>query len=99
MTSLLEVKNLRVSYSARTGEVCPALSGVDFDLGYQEILGVLGESGSSKSTHAAALLRRLPFNGKIQQGYVRVEGRNLLEASPQGRRKIRGGRIGLISQE
>jgi oligopeptide transport system ATP-binding protein len=99
MTSLLEVKNLRVSYSARTGEVCPALSGVDFDLGYQEILGVLGESGSGKSTLAAALLRLLPFNGKIQQGSVLFEGRNLLEASPQDLRKIRGGRIGLISQE
>jgi oligopeptide transport system ATP-binding protein len=99
MTSLLEVENLRVSYSARTGEVCPALSGVDFDLGYGEILGVLGESGSGKSTLAAALLRLLPAGGKIQQGSILFEGRNLLRASPQELRKIRGGRIGLISQE
>src|SRR5580698_538335 len=99
MTSLLEVENLRVSYSARTGEVCPALSGVDFDLGYGEILGVLGESGSGKSTLAAALLRLLPAGGKIQQGSVLFQGKNLLEVSPQHLRKIRGGRIGLISQE
>jgi oligopeptide transport system ATP-binding protein len=99
MTSLLGVKNLHVSYSARTGETCPALSGVDFDLGYGEILGVLGESGSGKSTLASALLRLLPSNGKIQQGSVLFEGKNLLQASPHDLRRIRGGRIGLISQE
>jgi oligopeptide transport system ATP-binding protein len=99
MTPLLEVKNLHVSYSARTGEVCPALSGVDFDLASGEILGMLGESGSGKSTLASALLRLLPSNGKIQQGSVLFEGKNLLQASPHDLRKIRGGRIGLISQE
>jgi oligopeptide/dipeptide ABC transporter ATP-binding protein len=99
MTSLLEVKNLHVSYFARTGEVCPALAGVNFDLGPGEILGVLGESGSGKSTLAASLLRLLPTNGKIQKGSVLFEGKNLLEASPQDLRKIRGGRIGLTLQE
>jgi len=96
---LLEVKNLHVSYSARSGEVCPALAGVNFDLGPGEILGVLGESGSGKSTLAAALLRLLPSNGKIQKGLVLFEGKNLLEVSLQDLRKIRGGRIGLIFQE
>ncbi len=97
MTCLLEVKNLRVSYSARTGELCPALAGVNFDLGPGVILGVLGESGSGKSTLAAALLRLLPSNGKIQNGSVLFDGKNLLAARPQELRKIRGGRIGLIS--
>jgi oligopeptide/dipeptide ABC transporter ATP-binding protein len=99
MMPLLEVKNLHVSYSARSGEVCPALAGVNFDLGPGEILGVLGESGSGKSTLAAALLRLLPSNGKIQKGLVLFEGKNLLEVSLQDLRKIRGGRIGLIFQE
>jgi oligopeptide transport system ATP-binding protein len=99
MTPLLEVKNLHVSYSARAGEVCPALAGVNFDLAPGEILGILGESGSGKSTLAATFLRLLPSNGKIQKGSVLFEGRNLLEVSPQDLRKIRGGRIGLISQE
>jgi oligopeptide/dipeptide ABC transporter ATP-binding protein len=99
MTPLLEVKNLDVAYSDRAGEVCPALVGVTFGLGPGEILGVLGESGSGKSTLAAALLRLLPANGKIQQGSVHFEGKNLLEASPEELRRIRGGRIGLILQE
>lgn len=99
MTPILEVRNLHVAYSARAGEVCPALEGVDFDVAPGEILGVLGESGSGKSTLAGALLRLLPSNGKIQRGVVRFEGRNLLEAPPRDLRNIRGGRIGLIFQE
>src|SRR5580692_8398147 len=99
MTALLKAQGLRVAYSDRMGELCPALAGVNFDLGPGEILGVLGESGSGKSTLAAALLRLLPSNGKIQQGTVLFEGKSLLDSSPQDLRKIRGGRIGLISQE
>jgi peptide/nickel transport system ATP-binding protein len=99
MTPLLKVQGLHVAYSDRMGELCPALAGVNFDLGPGEILGVVGESGSGKSTLAAALLRLLPSNGKIQQGTVLFEGKNLLDASPQDLRKIRGGRIGLIFQE
>jgi oligopeptide/dipeptide ABC transporter ATP-binding protein len=99
MTPLLKVQALHVAYSDRTGELCPALSGVNFDLGPGEILGVLGESGSGKSTLAAALLRLLPSNGRIQQGTVLFEGKNLLESSPQDLQKTRGGRIGLILQE
>lgn len=99
MTPLLHVQDLHVAYCDRTGKLCPALSGVNFDLAPGEILGVLGESGSGKSTLAAALLRLLPSNGKIQRGTVLFEGKDLLGASPQDLRKIRGGRIGLIFQE
>jgi len=99
MKPLLEVENLHVSYSARSGEVCPALVGVNFSLNPGEILGVLGESGSGKSTIASALLRLLPANGKVEKGSVRFEGNNLLEVSARDLRKIRGGRIGLIFQE
>jgi oligopeptide/dipeptide ABC transporter ATP-binding protein len=99
MTPILEVKNLHVAYSHRMDEICPALVGVKFVLGPGEILGVLGESGSGKSTLAASLLQLLPPNGKIQEGKILFDGQNLLEASPEDLRKIRGGRIGLVFQE
>lgn len=99
MTPLLKVQDLHVAYSDRTGQLYPALAGVGFDLRPGEILGVLGESGSGKSTVAAALLRLLPSNGRIQQGTVLFEGKNLLDSSLEDLRKIRGGRIGLIFQE
>lgn len=99
MTAILEVQNLHVAYYSRSGAACPALAGVHFDLAPGEILGVLGESGSGKSTLASSLLRLLPPNAKIQQGKVLFEGTDLLAASPQGLRAVRGGSIGLILQE
>jgi oligopeptide/dipeptide ABC transporter ATP-binding protein len=99
MAPILEVQNLHVSYTARSGEVCPALAGVSFSLAPGEILGVLGESGSGKSTLAASLLRVLPGSGKIEKGKVLFEGADLCSADPAALQKIRGGRIGLINQE
>jgi oligopeptide/dipeptide ABC transporter ATP-binding protein len=99
MTPLLEIEDLHVAYTGRTGEIIPALAGVGFQLKPGEILGVLGESGSGKSTLASALPRLLPANGQLQQGKVMFEGKDLLCASPQELRKIRGARIGLIFQE
>src|ERR1700730_15867721 len=97
--SVLEVRNLHVAYLSRASVPASVIVDVSFDVRSGEIVGVLGESGSGKSTLAAALLRLLPSNGKIQQGTVLFEGKNLLDASPQDLRKIRGGRIGLILQE
>jgi oligopeptide/dipeptide ABC transporter ATP-binding protein len=96
---ILEVRNLQVVYVSRTGLTCPAVVDVSFDLRPGEILGVLGESGSGKSTLAAALLRLLPPNGRIEQGNIRFEGRDLLQASPRELENIRGKRIALINQE
>ena len=99
MTPILEVQNLHVAYTDRAGGVYPALADISFALGPGEILGVLGESGSGKSTLAASVLQLLPVNGKIREGLIVFEGKNLLKVSPQELRKIRGGRIGLIFQE
>src|SRR6266851_2358396 len=99
MAPLLDVQNLRVSYAAQTGQCLTALAKVSFALQPGETLGVLGESGSGKSTLAAALLRLLPAKGRIEQGAVHFEGRNLLRATPRELEKIRGDRLALIFQE
>jgi len=99
MASVLEIQNLHVSYFSREVRSRPVLSGVSFDLMPGEILGVLGESGSGKSTLAASVLRLLPPNGQIGSGAVLFEGKNLLQASSEELRQIRGARIALIFQE
>ena len=99
MTSILEVRDLRVCYRSRAGGSTEALAGVSFDLGHGEILGVLGESGSGKSTLAASLLRLLPSGGKITKGAIRFEGKDILQASPKELQRIRGKSISLIFQE
>src|SRR5437879_13042819 len=64
-----------------------------------EIIGVLGESGSGKSTLAVSLVRLLPRNGEIIRGAVHFEGQDLLRATPDELRQIRGRCISLIFQD
>jgi oligopeptide/dipeptide ABC transporter ATP-binding protein len=99
MPPLLQVQDLHVAYTSRAGKKCPALEGVSFDVWPGEILGVLGESGSGKSTVAMALLRLLPGNGEIQKGALLFEGQDLLHLEPQALEGVRGARIALIFQE
>jgi oligopeptide/dipeptide ABC transporter ATP-binding protein len=97
--SILEVRNLSVRYFSRTGVASSAITDVSFHVRPGEILGMLGESGSGKSTLAASLLRLLPANGKIQQGSVLFEGRDVLRTELRELERIRGKRIALINQE
>jgi len=99
MVSILEVRNLSVRYFSHTGVASSAIMDVSFDVRPGEILGMLGESGSGKSTLAASLLRLLPANGKIQQGSILFEGRDVLQAELRELEIIRGKRIALINQE
>jgi oligopeptide/dipeptide ABC transporter ATP-binding protein len=99
MQPLLEVVDLCVTYAAQTGGIAHALQGVSFAIERRETLGVLGESGSGKSTLAAALLQILHPSGVAENGVVRFEGHDLMQASPGALQKIRGGRIGVIFQE
>lgn len=99
MTALLEVNDLRVSYTTQNDRPSSVLTGVSFRLEQGEILGVLGESGSGKSTLAAALLRILPPPARLQSGTVVFEGADLLQLDSREMEKIRGGRISIIFQE
>lgn len=96
---LLRVSALSVDYDAAGGDVVSALRGVDLEIGAGESVGVLGESGSGKSSLALALLRLLPRNARVISGSVEYRGRSLAEFSPAQLREMRGGAVALISQE
>ncbi|MFD6949408.1 dipeptide/oligopeptide/nickel ABC transporter ATP-binding protein [Nocardiopsis sp. TSRI0078] len=76
MTSLLDVRDLRVTYRTGGGDV-PAVRGVDLALDPGGTLGLAGESGSGKSTVALALLRLLPGTAGVT-GEVLLEGEDVL---------------------
>jgi len=95
----LRVSSLSMDYHAANGDVIHALHNVDLKIGAGESVGVLGESGSGKSSLAQTLLHLLPGNGQIVSGRVDYQGRNLAKLTAQQLRKIRGGEIALISQE
>jgi peptide/nickel transport system ATP-binding protein len=96
---LLRVSALSVEYDAASGAVVHALHKVDLDIGAGESVGVLGESGSGKSSLALALLRLLPRNARVVSGSVEYRGRSLAEFSARQLREMRGGEVALISQE
>ncbi len=99
MAKLLEVKNLRTYFYTQEG-VVRAVDGVSWDLDEGETLGLVGESGCGKSVTAMSILRLIPNPpGRIVDGEIIFEGRDLLKVSSADLRKVRGNRIGMIFQE
>src|SRR6516165_4548651 len=97
--ALLRVRDLAVEFSTAEGRVT-AVDGASFDLNEGDILALVGESGCGKSATALALLRLIADPpGRIVRGSVVFRGRDLLRASEQEIREIRGNRIAMIFQE
>ena len=95
--SLLQVKDLRVTFPTRTGSV-EAVRGVSFSLG-RERLGIVGESGSGKSQTGRAIMGLTPPQAKVSAKRLSFDGIDLLAASASERRRLRGGRIAMILQD
>src|SRR5207237_4816474 len=96
---LLEVKGLKTHFFTDEG-VVRAVDGVDFYINKGETLGVVGESGCGKSVTALSIMRLIPTPpGRIVEGSITYDGRNLLELSNAQMRKIRGKEISMIFQE
>src|SRR5262245_46455630 len=98
MSVLLDVADLTVEYHTRSG-VVRALEGLSFVVGRGEAVGLVGSSGSGKSTAALALLRLLDENARISRGRVLLQGVDLLRLSPGELRQVRGRRVGFVFQE
>ncbi len=96
---LLQVRELRVTYSPENGDPIRALDGVSLDVHAGEVVGILGESGCGKSTLASTLLRLLPPHAKCDSGMILLGGRDLLNLSERDLRPIRGREISLIPQD
>ena len=91
---MLSVRGLQVAF----GPVAP-LSGVSFDVAKGETLGIVGESGSGKSLTAMAVMGLLPLaRGRVTAGSIAFDGQELTTLGERAYRRLRGGRIGLITQ-
>jgi peptide/nickel transport system ATP-binding protein len=96
---LLRVSAFSVRYDATGGNVVHAVRNLDLEIAGGESVGVLGESGSGKSSLALALMRLLPKNASVVSGTIDYRGRSLVEFSPPELRQMRGAEVALISQE
>ena len=99
MTSLLDVKNLKVHFHTRNGLV-KAVDDVSFSVNAGETLAIVGESGSGKSVTCYSLLDLLPKPpAKIEGGTAMFHGEDLLTCSSERMRHFRGNDIAMIFQD
>jgi peptide/nickel transport system ATP-binding protein len=95
--SLLEVRDLHVTYAASSPAPIPAVRGVDLALDVGETLGIAGESGCGKSTMASALLRLLPSGTKVT-GEVLLDGEDVFDMKPGRLRAVRWTELAIVFQ-
>jgi len=95
---LLEVRDLHVTYRTRDAEI-PAARGVTFDVRPGEILALVGESASGKSTVGHAILDLLPVGTSEKSGTVIWRGRDIATFSDDEMRRLRGREVAVIFQD
>lgn len=95
---LLDVQNLYTYFRTESG-VVKALDGVSFDVGFNESVGIVGESGCGKTVTAQSILQILPKNGEIVEGAINYRGIDLLKLTTPQMRRVRGKQIALLFQD
>ena len=96
--ALLEVNNLHTSFFTPAGEV-RAVNGVSFNLERGKVLGIVGESGSGKSVTAYSIMQILASTGRIVDGSIKLDGKELVNASEKVMKTVRGNKISIIFQD
>ena len=96
---LLSIEDLSVEFLS--GEtVQRAVNNISFSILKGETLALVGESGSGKSVTAHSILRLLPYPlARHPSGKIMYQGEDLLAATPEYLRNVRGNRIAMIFQE
>jgi peptide/nickel transport system ATP-binding protein len=95
---LLEVEDLRVHFETEDGLV-RAVDGISYSVDRGETLGIVGESGSGKSVSSLTVMGLTRARNARISGTVRFDGRDLLGASDDEMRRIRGNDIAMIFQD
>lgn len=95
---LLTVKGLKTYFYTEDG-VVQAINGVDFAIAPGQVLGVVGESGSGKSVTSLSIMRLLPASGRIVEGEIWFNGRNLVQADESTMLNLRGNEVSMIFQQ
>ena len=96
---LLELRDVEVEFRTRDG-IARVLDRVGFSLSAGSTLGIVGESGCGKSMTALTIMRLVPQPpGRIAGGAIVLDGEDLLCATEERMREIRGNEVSMVFQE
>ncbi|AFD00588.1 putative oligopeptide/dipeptide ABC transporter, ATP-binding protein [Methanocella conradii HZ254] len=96
---LVSIRGLKTNFYTYAG-VVKALDGIDLDIYKGETIGLVGETGCGKSVTALSIIRLIQWPpGRIDEGSIIFNGKDLLKLPEKEMRKIRGNKISMIFQE
>ncbi|WP_332699992.1 ABC transporter ATP-binding protein [Bosea sp. (in: a-proteobacteria)] len=98
MAPVLEVANLKTHFFTRAGTV-KSVDGVSFHVERGEVLGLVGESGSGKSVTGFSVMGLIDPPGRIVEGSIKLNGKELVGLDEDGFRKVRGREVAMIFQD
>ncbi|MGQ3485877.1 ABC transporter ATP-binding protein [Roseovarius pacificus] len=97
-TPLVSVRDLKIGAVTDSGREVEIIKGVDFDIAPGEILALIGESGSGKTTIALSLMGHTRPGCSIQGGQIRVGENDVTEMSRRARAGMRGTEVSYVPQ-
>lgn len=96
---ILEVKDLVVHFETEDGCV-HAINGLNFSIGREKTLGLVGETGAGKTTTALSILNLVPNPpGKIKSGQITLDGKDVFSMSDSQLEEMRGNDVAMIFQD
>ena len=96
---ILDIKDLVIHYETDDG-VVEAVNGIDIQLEHGKTLGLVGETGSGKTTTALSILRLVPDPpGVIKNGSILLDGKDILNMPQKELEAIRGNTVSMIFQD
>ncbi len=98
MSHLLEVKGLTTAFTGDYGKNI-SVDHIDFHVDEGEVVCIVGESGCGKSVTSLSIMGLLKRDGKVSEGEVLFEGKNLLSMTEKELDEIRGNRLTMIFQD
>jgi peptide/nickel transport system ATP-binding protein len=98
MTGLLKVQNLHVEGRPPGGDYMPIVKDINFEVNAGEVVALIGESGSGKSTISLAAMAFARPGCRISKGSILLDGQDILTLSYDKKRDLRGKRVTYVAQ-